>query len=283
MAAVSRALLMASGANRGAFYAGFGGAFDRTGVDFDLMGGVSAGAIASAWFAAGQYDEILESWREATRWRVAPHPVFNSGRRQNVDNLIQRITLRMMNVERARTASTEVLLGAARVVRRRLLRMPETELHVFSSRDARDRDHMGLMVRATGFVPLMNGLRTAVSIDGQRYLDGGLVTRVPIEMIPEGRVDELWVVVCSPHGLKELESRLGAWSRRERLVVVTPTAELPVKRWTLDWARIQDTIAIGVADIEAAISQAAAHDGHVFIGRSAELYRELVLAAAARP
>jgi len=88
--------------------------------------------------------------------------------------------------------------------------------------------------------------------------------------------DELWVAACSPHGLEELEDRLARWNRPERLVVVTPSTELAVDRWTLDWARIQETIEIGRADMESAIAAAAAGSDHVFVGRRADRYRDLV-------
>jgi predicted acylesterase/phospholipase RssA len=267
---------MASGANRGAFYAGFGDVLSRRGVEFDLMAGISAGGIASAWFAAGQHDDIVESWREASKWRMSPHPLFNGGRRLNVDALIQRITLRMMDVERARIAPVEVRLGAARVVRRRFGRVPLADLRVFSNREARDRDHFALMIRATGHVPLMNGLGSSVEIDGDEYLDGGVVARVPFEMVPDGCYDEIWVAACSPHGLRELEHNLNTWNRPERLVVVTPSTDLPVGRWTMDWERIRDTIAIGVTDMGSAVDAALESPDHVVVGRRAEILREMI-------
>jgi hypothetical protein len=193
-----------------------------------------------------------------------------------VDALIQGITLRMMDVERARTASVEVRLGASRVVRRRFGRLPIADLRVFSSREARDRDHFAQMIRATGHVPLMNGLGSAVEIDGDGYLDGGLVARVPFEMLPEGCYDEIWVAACSPHGLQELEHDLLVWNRPERLVVVTPSEDLPVGRWTMDWERIRDTIAIGEEDIRFAADAALASPNHVFVGRRADVLREVV-------
>ena len=55
-----RALLMASGANRGAYYAGFLEPLRDAGIDFGLMAGVSAGGIASAWFAAGDPEALVE-------------------------------------------------------------------------------------------------------------------------------------------------------------------------------------------------------------------------------
>ncbi len=92
-------------------------------------------------------------------------------------------------------------------------------MEVFGNRTARDREHLGLMVRATAFVPWINGLRTAVEIDGHRYMDGGLVNRTPLELVPEGEFDEFWIAACSPSGKAELTRELAARRRRERLVV----------------------------------------------------------------
>jgi len=256
---------MASGANRGAYYAGFLGPLQEAGIDFDLLAGVSAGGIAAAWFAAGDPEALIDSWRQADSFRVAPHPYLSWGRWRNVDRLIQTITLRTMDVHAARTARAEVVVAVSRVIGRGFP-LPHLEAQYLSSREAQDDAHFGLMLRATSFVPWINGLRTAVAIDCDRYLDGGLVHRVPLGMIPEGRFDELWVAACSPNGLRELCGELETSSRPERLVVVTPSSALPVERWTMDWARIRQAVELGRRDMGAAIEQARSSDGPVFIG-----------------
>jgi len=263
-----RALLMASGANRGAYYAGFLRPLQTAGISFELMAGVSAGGIASAWFAAGDPEALIDSWRQADRWRVAPHPWASFGRLRTVDRLIQTITLRTMDVRAARTAAAEVVVAAARIVGPGLP-LPKLEPRYLSSRAAASDEQFGLMLRATSFVPWINGLRQAIEIDGERYLDGGVVHRVPFAMVPEDRFDELWVAACSPHGLAELETELRAHRRRERLVVVTPSEPLPVGRWTMEWARIRQAIDLGERDMRGAV--AAYREGRhpVFVGSAA--------------
>ena len=122
------------------------------------------------------------------------------------------------------------------------------------------------MLRATGFVPWINGLRETVAIDGHRYLDGGLVHRVPFEMIPEDRYDELWIAACSPNGLRELQGEIERSCRSERLVIITPSDPLPVGRWTMEWSRISQAIELGRRDMEAAIERTQSTDRSVFIG-----------------
>jgi predicted acylesterase/phospholipase RssA len=256
---------MASGANRGAYYAGFLEPLQQAGIEFELMAGVSAGGIAAAWFAAGDPEALIDSWRQADPWRIAPHPWVAFGRLRTVDSLIQRITLRTMDVRAARTARAEVVVAAARVVAPGLP-LPKLEPVSLTNREARDDETFGLMLRATAFVPYINGVRSAVSIDGERYLDGGLVHRVPLAMIPEGRFDELWISACSPHGLAELESEIENHRRRERLVVVTPSEALPVGRWTMEWAKISRAIDLGRRDMETAIRNARATEGTVSVG-----------------
>lgn len=277
MTAPRRALLMASGANRGAYYAGFPRELADAGVRFELLAGVSAGGVAAAWIAAGDPDRLEASWREASRWRIAVHPFLALGRRRSVDQLIRKITLRMMAVERARTAPEEILLGVARVERWPALGLPKVTQHVLSSRQARDEEEFGRMLRATAFVPWMNGCRAAIEIDGERYLDGGLVSRVPIAMVPPDRgLDEIWVSACSPHGLRELQSQLESWSRSERLVIVTPSEALPAGRWTMEWSRIAATMDIGRRDMATAIRSAADSSGHVVVGVAGERLHCLV-------
>lgn len=255
---------MASGANRGAYYAGFLGPLQDAGIEFELLAGVSAGGIAAAWFAAGDPEALIDSWRQADRWRVALHPLLSWGRRRNVDRLIQEITLRTMDVHSARTAQPEVVVAASRIIGRGFP-LPKVEQCFLSNRGARDDEHFGLMLRATGFVPWLNGLGRAVAIDGDRYLDGGLVHRVPLGMVPRGRFDELWVAACSPNGLRELRDELEASRRPERLVVVTPSTALPVERWTMGWARIRQAVELGRRDVGTAIEAVDRGDDPVIV------------------
>jgi len=255
---------MASGANRGAYYAGFLAPLQEAGIDFELMAGVSAGGIAAAWIAAGDPEAMVDSWRQADPWRIAPHPWMSFGRLRTVDRLIQEITLRTMDVRSARTADAEVVVAVSRVLGPGFP-LPKMEPIYLSSRDAASDGEFGLMLRATGFVPWINGLRGAVAIDGERYIDGGLVHRVPLDMIPEGRYDELWVAACSPNGLRELREELARVRREERLVVITP--------WTMEWSRISQAIELGRRDMEAAIERTQSTDRSVFIGAVSGLFQ----------
>jgi predicted acylesterase/phospholipase RssA len=239
---------MASGANRGAYYAGFLEPLRDAGIDFGLMAGVSAGGIASAWFAAGDPEALVDSWRQADPWRIAVHPWASIGRRRTVDRLIQEITLRTMDVEAARTAACEVVMAASRIVGRGFP-LPKLSSRYFCNREARDREHFGLMIRATAHVPWINGLTTSVEIDGQRFLDGGLVHRVPLALVPEGRFDEIWIAACSPSGRRELDRELATAKRPEKLVIITPSDELPVTRWTMEWSRLEQAIELGRRDM----------------------------------
>ena len=249
-----RALFMATGANRGAWYAGLMGPLSEAGIEFELIAGVSAGGIAAAWFAAGDQEAYIDSWRQADPFRIAVHPALSVGRRRTVDHLISAITLETMDLDSVLASPIEVKMAAARIVGPGFP-LPRFEMEVFGNRAARDREHLGLMVRATAFVPWINGLRTAVEIDGERYMDGGLVNRTPLEMVPEGRFDELWIATCSPRGIMELTKTLVENRRKERLVIITPGAELPAGRWTMDWATLGRTIEIGRRDMSETVEK----------------------------
>ena len=260
-----RALFMATGANRGAWYAGLMGPLKEAEINFDLIAGVSAGGIAAAWFAAGDEGAYIDSWRRADPYRIALHPALSFGRRQTVDHLIRAITLETMDLEAARISPVEVKMAAARIVGPGLP-LPRFEMEVFGNRRARDRDHFGLMLRASAFVPWINGLRTAVEIDGERYMDGGLVNRTPLSLVPEGVFDELWIAACSPSGKLELSRELAEHRRRERLVVITPGEELPAGRWSMDWATLGRTIEIGREDTRKTLDRVGSNGGHVVTG-----------------
>jgi predicted patatin/cPLA2 family phospholipase len=194
------------------------------------------------------------------------------GRRRTVDHLIRNITLKTMDVCAARTADAEVVVALSRVIGPGFP-LPKMEPSYISNREAASDEEFGLMLRATGFVPWINGLRETVAIDGHRYLDGGLVHRVPLEMIPKDRYDELWIAACSPNGLRELHHEIETSDRPERLVVVTPSRPLPVNRWTMEWSKISRAIELGRQDIEAAIEQTQSTDRSVFIGAASGLFQ----------
>ena len=260
-----RCLLMASGGNRGAWYAGFLEPLQAAGIRFELLCGVSAGGIAAAWFAAGDPEAFYDSWRQADRWRIALHPWLARGRRRTVDTLIQSITLRTMDMSAVLKAPEQVLVTASRIVGDSALR-PRLRRELLNVGEAGDEARLGLMLRATAFIPWVNGLKAAVHIDGNRYLDGGLTGRVPLGIIPEGRFDEIWVAACSPNGRAELRCQLNSWTRPERLIVVTPSEPLPVGRWTMEWTRVRRAINLGRRDMERAIQAAGRTHGNVIIG-----------------
>jgi predicted acylesterase/phospholipase RssA len=270
-----RALFMATGANRGAWYAGLLGPLNEAGIDFELIAGVSAGGIAAAWFAAGDEDAYIDSWRQADPYRIALHPALCFGNRRTVDHLITTITLQTMDLEAARTSAAEVRMAAARIAAPGMP-LPRFETAVFTNREARDSSHFGRMLRATAFVPWINGLRTAVEIDGERYMDGGLVNRTPLELVPEGVYDELWIAACSPSGRAELTRELRATRRPERLVVITPGEELPGGRWTMDWATLGRTIEIGRDDMARTLERLTATAGNVVHGDDTELLERAI-------
>jgi predicted acylesterase/phospholipase RssA len=266
---------MATGANRGAWYAGLMGPLSEAGIAFELIAGVSAGGIAAAWFAAGDEEAYVDSWRQADSFRIALHPALSFGRRRTVDHLISVITLETMDLDAVLASPVEVKMAAARIVGPGFP-LPRFEMEVFGNRLARDDDHFGRMIRATAFVPWINGLSTAVEIDGERYMDGGLVNRTPLEIVPEGRFDELWIAACSPNGITELGQTLARRPRRERLVIVTPGFELPAGRWSMDWATLGRTIEIGRRDISGAIDLALSTPDPVLCGERADDLRSVV-------
>lgn len=268
-----RALIMASGANRGAYYTGFLKAFQTHGITFDLFAGVSAGGISSAWMAAGDADAYIDSWRQADAYRVAVHPLLARGKTRTVDQLLQRITLKTMDLEAAQTSSAEVRMTASQIGPTGRL-LSKLRRRVFTNREAKDAREFSLMLRATAFVPLVNGFASAITIRGHRYLDGGLVGRVPLDLAPRDNFDEIWVSACSPNGIRELTDQLQTWNRPERLIVLTPSEDLPVGRWTLEWNRVKQAIELGARDMELTIHRRQACREDIFVGMAAESFRQ---------
>ena len=157
-------LALGGGAARGFAHIGVIQVLEEAGLRPDFVAGTSAGSVVAALYASGktgaQLQQIGESMEEAaiTDWTL---PVFNSGilrgdalakyvNQQVGGRSIEKMTVRLGIV------ATDLYSG---------------EMMVFQQGDT------GMAVRASSAVP---ALFQPVKISGRSYVDGGLVSPVPV-------------------------------------------------------------------------------------------------------
>lgn len=160
-------LALGGGAARGFAHVGVLNKLDQHGIPVDLVVGTSAGGVAGALYAAGiRGDGLMEAARrldrdQITDWRF-PNRGFIAGEslQELINTLVDNRPIEALGTVFAAVASD--------------LRTGE--------RVAFTRGNTGLAVRASSSVP---GIVQPVTINGREYVDGGLVSQVPVEVARE--------------------------------------------------------------------------------------------------
>ena len=157
-------LALGGGAARGFAHIGVIQVLEEAGLRPDFVAGTSAGSVVAALYASGktgaQLQQIGESMEEAaiTDWTL---PVFNSG-------LVRGDALAKYVNQQVGGRSIENMAVPLGIVATDLY---SGEMMVFQ------RGNTGMAVRASSAVP---ALFQPVKISGRSYVDGGLVSPVPV-------------------------------------------------------------------------------------------------------
>jgi NTE family protein len=158
------ALVLGGGAARGIAHAGVIKALEARGIVPDIIVGTSAGSFVGALYAAGYSGTDLErvalqldEWQIGD-WSMPDRGIFKGEALQNfVNRAVQDRPLEKLNRVFA-VVATDLHSGAQVVFR---------------------RGNTGLAVRASSSIP---GIFQPVSINGREYVDGGLVSPVPVRV-----------------------------------------------------------------------------------------------------
>lgn len=127
------------------------------------------------------------------------------------------------------------------------------------------------MLRATATVPLVH---KPVTIDGKKYIDGGVSDPIPVEKVLEDGYDEILLVANINYGtwdryaewfIKLIQPKIGRSIQKvrenydsfvevikdKRIKVIKPREEIPMNRsWDTNHTRINQTFDIGLRDGE---------------------------------
>jgi NTE family protein len=183
-------LALGGGGSKGAFQIGAWQAFRELGLQFDAIAGTSIGAINGALMTSGDFDGAMQMWQnlqmdqclEFTESQVLKSSDLLSLKNANI------LAREFLTQHRLNTRPLRVLLG--QYIREHLIRQSPTEFGLMTAllpslkpqpRWIADIPDMALVdyLMASAGLP---GLQT-IEIDGQRFIDGGVVDNVPISML----------------------------------------------------------------------------------------------------
>jgi len=187
------ALVLGSGAARGFAHVGALKILEEHGIKADIVVGTSAGSVVGALYAGGLRGQTLvEAAQELdisqlTDWMFPSRGVVRGQRLQLYINEL----LHNRPIEDLQTRFVAVVT-----------RLADGELVAFNHGDA------GMAVRASSTVP---GLVQPLVIDGQEYVDGGLVSKVPVRIARELGADVVIAIDITRNFLQpdQLQSTFG--------------------------------------------------------------------------
>lgn len=198
------AFALGGGAARGFAHVGVLKVLDRHGVHADLVAGTSAGSVVGALYAAGLRGERLE--REALRLERAtltdyifPDRGFIRGER------LQRYVNEAVNGRALEELPTRFVAVATD--------LQSGERVVFNG------GNTGMAVRASSSLP---GIVQPVAIAGREYVDGGLVSQLPVRVARELGADVVVAVDVTrlPEDGGPIESTLDVLQQALRIMSV---------------------------------------------------------------
>ena len=188
-----RALVLSGGGGRGAYHVGVYKYLEERGLQPDIIVGTSIGAVNGAMITAGMTAADLErEWRQLTtdqiqRFRLNPLEYLE--RPSLLDNSPWAETLeRQISFHRVRTSPTALRVVATDIRQGRAIVFRNEEITV---------KH----ILASCSIPVVYPW---ADIDSAIFWDGAVVANTPLRPAIDEGVDEVYVVLLSPAGAREL-------------------------------------------------------------------------------
>lgn len=185
-----RVLVVQGGGMRGAYAAGaLTELFGPAGIHFDAVWATSSGSASAAYGIAGQM-EGLDIWRDHLHGsRLASIRKGLLGRPfLDLDYLIDEVFQRRipLDAKRLRAAGVPLWVPVTNLDRARVEYLDVAASDPFP------------VLRAAMSVP--GAVRIPVEIDGQRYVDGGVIDQIPVGAAFASGAAEVFVVLTRPAG-----------------------------------------------------------------------------------
>jgi NTE family protein len=244
------ALALGSGAARGFAHVGALKVLEESGIEADIVVGSSAGSVVGVLYCGGiRGDALIEAARQLDMWQLTDWTLPDRGVIGGEE--LQAYVNKQLQGRMIEALDTPFVAVATN--------LESGEAVLFNSGDP------GMAVRASSAIP---GVVSPVNINGRDYVDGGLVSQVPVRIARQLGADVVIAIDVSRQPLpkEELESTLGVlqqsfiiMQRRiaedevaEADVVIRPAVgEIAVGEFSLR----EETIAAGKAAAQAALPE----------------------------
>lgn len=291
------AFVLSGGGNLGAIQVGMLRALAEREIVPDVVLGCSIGALNGAAYAAtpggDAVDRLVQHWRDTEGASVMP-----SSRIPSAVQLLRRGA--SLHSNDGLRSGIEALLGDVRSFEQ--LQLPFGCVAVDVDAATERWFHEGPLVEAVLASAALPAVFPPVTIDGRRYVDGGVVDNVPIARAVELGCRTIYVLQVGPHGRPDVEIKrpldgalLAYWvARNSRFArdlaslparveaVVLPPGQRPDIRYD-DFSQTDALIEQGYENSSRFLDERAATPGER--RRSSELLRpieRLVLSARSR-
>lgn len=189
-------LALSSGGAKGFAYVGVIQALEENGIEVDMIAGCSMGAYIGALWATGHDSRFIRDRAEELqgrwgRWRLMD-PVFPPRRGFLGGNKIKKLLRK--SVGQAHFCDMV-----------RPLRVVTTNLHTLE-RKVFDSGEVATAVHASCAIP---GVCVPVEIEGEEYVDGGVIDPLPVHLLREEGIEKVIAVntVPTPELMKEVRER----------------------------------------------------------------------------
>jgi predicted acylesterase/phospholipase RssA len=190
----AKALVLAGGGTRGWAHIGAMRAFSEIGLEFDLVGGTSAGSGAAALYATGAdydyisatMDALMRASLEVVKLRHYTLPLVSISDASVNTKLLQKV-FGETSIEQLRR---QFFCVSCDISRNREM--------------VHDRGLLWQAVRASCSVP---GLAPPVVIDGDMYIDGGIINNMPVDVARKKLAGAGTVVAVDLSATKESNTR----------------------------------------------------------------------------
>ena len=202
---MSRALVISGGGSKGAYAVGVAQVLMREfDLEFDIVVGTSTGGLVAPFVAAAQLDYAESFYTSVTTRDIYQYRRTSAMLRSSSLATFRPLYLRLKEVAdqiggTVLSASTQTVLTATR-----LQDCQSVFFHTGSAprntgqlhfHRMKDTETLALAMLASASIPI---LAPPVPIEGQQYVDGGVIEKTPVTVPVTIGVDEVWVILLSP-------------------------------------------------------------------------------------
>ncbi|MCS6984292.1 MAG: patatin-like phospholipase family protein [Leptospiraceae bacterium] len=185
-------LVLSGGGAQGAYQAGAIKALVEAGLRFEVISGVSIGALNGLMVAQGMIKEMEHTWMTLSRMQLIgvntiPGLLFSRGISLLGDQLQRDLIEKFIDIDYLQSKGTELITSAVSLQTGRVT--------YFSTKKVKNKDLLKKMLLASCAIP---GIFPPVEIEKEQFIDGGLLNNTPVEVLLKRKLNHIVVISMEP-------------------------------------------------------------------------------------